>query len=129
MSDIKELVEAVRVNNLMRVEEDDPLFAFATITEVVLQQASKIIEGRIAAMLADFGTSMEALERRAGAQLAHEISAASGRIHTELRDDLDAAGLKAAHLVYRVDRAHKRPALIRWAAIGVVAGAALFGSG
>ena len=33
--------------------------------------------------------------------------------------DIDAAGIKAAHLVYKVDQAHKRPAMIRWITVGL----------
>jgi hypothetical protein len=39
------------------------------------------------------------------------------------------AGLKACEFVHLVNEAHRRPTLIRWPAVGLAAGALLFGGG
>jgi hypothetical protein len=46
-----------------------------------------------------------------------------------LQNDIHIAGLKAREYVHVVNEAHRRPALIRWSAAGLIAGAFLFGSG
>jgi hypothetical protein len=46
-----------------------------------------------------------------------------------LQGDIHVAGLKAREIVHLVNEAHRRPALIRWSALGLIAGAALFGGG
>jgi hypothetical protein len=46
-----------------------------------------------------------------------------------LQSDIHVAGLKAREIVHLVNEAHRRPALIRWSALGLVAGALLFGGG
>jgi hypothetical protein len=46
-----------------------------------------------------------------------------------LEGDIHVAGLKVRELVHLVNEAHRRPALIRWSAVGLVAGSLLFGGG
>jgi hypothetical protein len=41
-------------------------------------------------------------------------------MRSKLRDEIDAAGVKAAHYVYLVDRAHKRPVKILWITAGLL---------
>jgi len=68
---------------------------------------------------------MDKTERRAGRLLAQDVKEAGTQIRAELQKDIDAAGIKAAHLVYKVDQAHKRPAMIRWITIGLSLAVAL----
>jgi hypothetical protein len=37
-----------------------------------------------------------------------------------MQKDIEEAGMKAAYLVYKVDQAHKRPAMIRWIGVGLL---------
>jgi hypothetical protein len=46
-----------------------------------------------------------------------------------LQNDIQIAGLMAREYVYLVNEAHRRPALIRWSACRLMAGAVLFGGG
>jgi hypothetical protein len=46
-----------------------------------------------------------------------------------LESDIHSAGLKAREIVHLVNEAHRRPALIRWSAVGLLAGLLLFGGG
>jgi hypothetical protein len=46
-----------------------------------------------------------------------------------LHRGIHVAGLKAREFVHLVNEAHRRPALIRWSAVELVAGVSLFGGG
>ena len=50
-------------------------------------------------------------------------------MQASLQSDIHVAGLKAREIVHQVNEAHRRPALIRWSAAGLLAGASLFGCG
>jgi hypothetical protein len=119
MYDVKQLVAAVRARNGIRVEPDDPIFALVTINELVLEQVARRVSDEITTRLLAFNAGMDRTERRAGSMLAQDVKAAGAQMRAELQKDIDAAGMEAAHLVYRVDQAHKRPALIRWITVGL----------
>jgi hypothetical protein len=68
---------------------------------------------------------MDRTDRRAGKMLAEDVRNAAVRIREEMQEDIEEAGMKAAYLVYKVDQAHKRPAMIRWIGEGVLSATAL----
>lgn len=119
MYDVKQLIAAVRARNGIRVEEDDPIFALVTLNELVLEQIARRVSDEITTRLVAFNVGMDKTERRAGSLLAQDVKEAGAQIRAELQKDIDAAGMKAAYLVYKVDQAHKRPALIRWITVGL----------
>jgi hypothetical protein len=119
MYDVKQLIAAVRARNGIRVEPDDPVFALVTINELVLEQVARRVSDEIATRLVAFNEGMDKTERRAGSLLAQDVKEAGMQIRAALQKDIDAAGIKAAHLVYKVDQAHKRPAMIRWITVGL----------
>ena len=49
------------------------------------------------------------------------------RFVRKCKKDIEAAGMKAAYLVYKVDQAHKRPAMVRWIAVGLLSAIVLAG--
>ncbi len=53
------------------------------------------------------------------------------KMREDLKGDIHIAGLKAREYVHLVNEAHRRPAMIRWIAVGLAAGvvcsAAAFG--
>ena len=108
MYDVKQLIAAVRTTNGIRVEPDDPIFAFVTISELVLEQFSRRVSDEITIRLVAFKEGMDQTERRAGHLLAEDVRKAAAQIRAEMQKDIEAAGMKAAHLVYQVDQAHKR---------------------
>ena len=120
MYDVKQLIAAVRATNGIRVEPDDPIFAFVTISELVLEQVSRRVSDELTTRLVAFKEGMDKTERRAGQLLAEDVRKAAAQIRAEMQKDIEAAGMKAAHLVYTVDQAHKRPAMIRWIAVGLL---------
>jgi len=127
MCDSKQLIAAVRARNGIRIEPDDPVFALVTINELVLEEAVRRLSDEMDRRLAIFSAGMDQTERRAGKLLAQDVKNAAGQIRAEMQKDIDAAGMKAAYLVYKVDQAHKRPAMIRWIAVGLLADMVLVG--
>ena len=113
----------------IRLDSGDPAIAIVVLNRLVLENASEELTDSIARRLAQFEASMQKVEQRAGKLLAHEVSAAAACVRAILQNDIDAAGVKAAHLVYLVDRAHKRPVIIRWLAAGLVTAIGLLGLG
>ena len=104
----------------IRLDSSDPAIAIVVLNRLVLESASEELTESVARRLAQFEASMQKVEQRAGKLLAHQVSEAAACVRAELRNDIDAAGVRAAHLVCMVDRAHKRPVIIRWLAAGLV---------
>ena len=113
----------------IHLDSSDPVVAIVVLNRLVLESASEELTESIARRLAQFEASMQKVEQRAGKLLAHEVSEAAACVRAALQNDIDAAGLKAAHFVYMVDRAHKRPVIIRWLAAGLVTAIGLLGLG
>ncbi len=113
----------------IRLDSSDPAIAIVVLNRLVLESASEELTESVARRLAQFEASMQKVEQRAGKLLAHEVSAAAACVRAVLQNDIDAAGVKAAHLVYMVDRAHKRPVMIRWLAAGLVTAIGLLSFG
>ena len=113
----------------IRLDSSDPAIAIVVLNQLLLESASEELTESVARRLAQFETSMQKVEQRAGRLLAHEVSAAASCVRAVLQNDIEAAGVRAAHLVYMVDRAHKRPVIIRWLAAGLVTAIGLLGLG
>jgi hypothetical protein len=129
MYDPKRLVLEVAVRNGIRVEPGDPVFAFVTLSELVLDELARRVLDDVGTRLAAFEDSIDKADRRSGKLLAQEVRDAAAQIRAELHKDIDEAGLKAAHLVFKVHQAHSRPALIRWLCAGLVSAVGLFLAG
>ena len=127
MYGVKQLIAAVRATNGIRVEPDDPIFAFVTISELVLEQFSRRVSDEITTRFVAFKEGMDQTERRAGQLLAEDVRKAAAQIRAEMQKDIEAAGMKAAHLVYQVDKAHKRPAMVLWIAVSLLSTMVLMG--
>ena len=113
MRDIGRLIVEIGAKNGIRIEPDDPAIAFVILNELMLEDIAKRVEAHIEATLGSFESVMDNLEKRAGASFANALKATAKQVRTEIQKDIDAAGIKAAHLVYLVDQAHKRPARLR----------------
>lgn len=129
MPDVKRLISEVAAENGIRVEPDDPLFALVTINRMVLDEAIQRLQGQIQARIAEFNADMEKAEGRAGSILAQKVRESAEQMRQGLQNDIHLAGLKAREFVHLVHEAHRRPSLIRWSAVGLIAGAILFGGG
>jgi hypothetical protein len=111
------------------VEPDDPLFALVTINKMVLEEATQELQNRIHVLISGFDASYQRAEKRAGSVLAQIVKESAEQMRQGLQNDIQRAGLKACEFVHLVNEAHRRPALIRWSAVGLAAGALLFGGG
>jgi hypothetical protein len=113
----------------IRLDSSDPAIAIVVLNRLVLESASEELTESVARRLAQFEASLQKVEQRAGKLLAHQVAEAAACVRAELQNDIDAAGLKAAHLVYMVNRAHQRPAITRWLATGLVTAIGLLAFG
>jgi type IV pilus biogenesis protein CpaD/CtpE len=129
MLDVKRLIGEVAAQNGIRVEPDDPVFALATINQIMLNEAMREFSEQIRERMAEFEESFGKAERRAGHVLAQEVKEAAAQMRQELQKDIHAAGMKAREIVHQVNEANRRSNLMRWTTAGVVAGALLFGGG
>jgi hypothetical protein len=113
----------------VRVESNDPAIVIVLLNQLMLTNLNEELTQSVARRLEQFEESVQRVEQRAGKLIGREVSEAAACVRAALQNDIDAAGLKAAHLVYMVDHAHKRPALIRWLTAGLVTAIALLSFG
>ena len=126
---VESIIGAIAAKHGILFKPSDAAFALVTINEMLLERSGRELVERIDRRLKEFESSFERLQVRAGTLLAQDIKEAAEEISEELHRDMDADRVSATELVLRVEAAHTRWALVRWAAIGLVCGAVLFGSG
>ena len=78
------------------------------------------------ARVEEFEASAQKMEVRAGVVLARQVKESAAEIRKELRAEVHSASLKSRELLHQIHEAHRRPILLRWAAIGVAFGFKLF---
>jgi hypothetical protein len=123
------LIAEVAARHNVFLKPDDPAIALVTMNQLILDDAMESVHGQIRATIAEFHASMQKAEKRAGSILAQGVKESVVQMQQGLQNDIHIAGLKAREIVHLVNEAHRRPALIRWSAVGLVAGALLFGGG
>ena len=126
MIDQKQLIGHVAAKNGIRLEPDDPAFALVTLNEAVLQDSSAALTHEIRQVLNSFTESLAKTEHRAGKALAQDVKTAATELRRELNADVERASLKANDLVMQVSAATARPAIVKWAAVGLLAALLLF---
>jgi hypothetical protein len=129
MLDVKRLAAEVSTRNGIRVEPWDPAFALVTLNQLVLEDIAKLLTDEVRSAIADFNDDAQKTERRAGKILAQEVKEAAAELRRELQRDIESARVNAAAMVARVDRAHRRSAVVRWGAAGLICAISLFISG
>jgi hypothetical protein len=127
--DIQRLIAEVAARHNVFLKPDDPAIALVTMNRLILDDAMETVNKQIRATIAEFHASIQKAERRAGSMLAQGVKESAVQMQQGLQNDIHIAGLKAREIVHLVNEAHRRPALIRWSAVGLVAGALLFGGG
>ena len=125
----RRLIAEIAARHNVFLKPDDPAIALVTMNRLILDDAMETVHGRIRVTIAEFQASMQKAERRAGSMLAQGVEESAAQMQRGLHNDIHTAGLKAREIVHLVNEAHRRPALIRWSAVGLVAGALLFGGG
>ena len=127
--DIQRLIAEVAVRHDLLFKPDDPAFAIVTMNQLILDDAMERVQEGIRETISGFNASYQKAEKRAGSVLAQEVKQSAEQMRQGLQNDIHIAGLKAREYVHLVNEAHRRPALVRWSAAGLIAGAFLFGSG
>ena len=127
--DLQRLVAEVAARHDLFFKADDPAFALVTMNQLIFDEAMERVHSGIRETIAGFNASYQKAEKRAGSVLAQEVKQSAEQMRQGLQNDIHIAGLKAREYVHLVNEAHRRPALIRWSAAGLIAGAFLFGSG
>ena len=127
--DVQELSAKATARCGIRVEPYDAGFVLVALNQLVLEETVREINREIDSRIAGFSESIEKLERLAGKRLAQEIKASGIEVRRGIQEDAKEAGWKARELILQVSRSSSRPALIRWAAIGVVSATLMFVAG
>jgi hypothetical protein len=99
------------------------------MNQLILDASLEAVHEQIRVTITEFHASIQKAEKRAGTMLAQSVKESTLQIQQGLRSDIHIAGLKAREIVHLVNEAHRRPALIRWSALGIAAGLLLFGGG
>ncbi|MGI8742260.1 MAG: hypothetical protein ACR2NN_06750 [Bryobacteraceae bacterium] len=127
--DIHRLIAEVAARHNLFLKPSDPAIALVTMNQLILDAAVEAVNDQIRVTIAEFQASVQKAEKRAGSMLAQSVKESTVQMQQGLRSDIHVAGLKAREIVHLVNEAHRRPALIRWSALGLVAGVLLFGGG
>jgi hypothetical protein len=123
------LIAEVAARHNVILKPDDPAFALITMNQLILDGAVEVVHEKIRATIGEFHASMQQAEKRAGNILARGVKDSAVQMQQGLQNDIRVAGLQAREIVHLVNEAHRRPALIRWSAVGLMAGALLFVGG
>ncbi|HTW64444.1 MAG TPA: hypothetical protein VME17_07510 [Bryobacteraceae bacterium] len=127
--DVQQIIAEVAARHDLFLKPGDPAIVLVTMNRLILDSTIRALHEQIRATISEFQASIEKAETRAGDVLAQRVKESSSQMRKELEKDIDLAGVKARELVSLVNEAHRRPALIRWSAVGLIAGALLFGCG
>lgn len=127
--DVQQLITEVATRHDLLLKPGDPWVALVTMNSLLLEHSLETVHDEIRATIGEFDASVQKAEKRAGTMLAQEVKESSQQMRQGLQNDIRVAGVKSLEFVHAVNEANRRPARIRWCAVGLVAGAALFGSG
>ena len=121
-TDIQKLIGEVAARNHVLVEHDDPIFAVTTINRLMLDEAVEGLLSRIGAAITAFETSARAVDAHAGKLLAEEIRTSTSAWKAEVARDINIANVRSCEMIDKLNMAHSKPAMVRWGALGLVAG-------
>ena len=127
--DIQRLIGEVAARHRLLLKPDEPAIALVTMNQLILDSSLAAVHKEIRATIAEFHASMQKAEKRAGSMLAQGVKESAVQMREGLQSDIEMAGLKAREYVHLVNEAHRRPAMIRWSAVGLVAATLIFGGG
>ena len=125
----KHMVGEIASRYGVRLDEADPAFLVARLSQIALEEAGQKLVDRVSINLREFEAAVEKVQERAGRYVAREFKEGAALLRSELEGDIASAGVKAAELVDKVHRAHTRSTLIRWLCVGITSGLGLFGLG
>lgn len=127
--DVQRLIAEVAARHKLLFRIDEPAMAVVTMNQLILDSSLAAIHKEIRATIAEFDSSMQKAEKRAGSMLALGVKESAAQMREGLRSDIEIAGLKAREYVHLVNEAHRRPAIVRWSTVGLLAAMLIFGGG
>jgi hypothetical protein len=110
----------------IRLDDDDPALAMVGLNQLALEETVRAVCDQLGTRIAEFETSAQKLETRAGTVLAQQVRESAAEIRREIQRDVHSAGLKSRELLNRIHEAHRRPAVLRWTAVGILIAIFLF---
>jgi hypothetical protein len=128
-TDIQKLISEVAAKNRVMVDPDDPVFAVVTISRLMLDEAVEGLFTRVGVATTRFEASARLAEAQSGKFLAEELRGSTSAWKAEFARDLNIANARCCEMIDRIHRAHSKPAMHRWGAVGLLAGLILFGCG
>jgi len=120
--EIQKLIGEVAARNDCRIEASDPIFAVSTINRLMLEEVVEGLIVRVGAAITAFETSARAVDAHAGRVLAEEIRTSTSAWKAEVARDINIANVRSCEMIDKLNMAHSKPAMIRWGALGLVAG-------
>jgi hypothetical protein len=126
---VQKLIGEIATRNSCRVEASDPIFAVTTITELMLDEVVEGLLVRIRVAITEFESSARAVEAHAGKVLGEQMRTSTSEWKAEIAKDLNIANARCCELIDKIHRAHTRPAMLRWGALGALAAMLFLGCG
>jgi hypothetical protein len=128
-ADKKRLSGEIAARYGIRIDENDPAFAVANLSQHALAKASAALVKEIDVRLREFEAIVARTQERAGRYLGAECREQVSAIRSELQGDILAAGTTARELVEDVHRVNTRAMLVRFISVGLLCGLLLLGTG
>ena len=120
------LVTEMATRHGIRLNDDDPALAMVGLNQLALEETVRDVCDQLGTRIAEFEASAQKLETRAGTVLAQQVRESAAEIRREIQRDIHAAGLRSRELLNRIHEAHRRPAVLRWTAVGILIAFFLF---
>jgi len=128
-TDIQKLISEVAAKNRVLVVPDDPVFAVVTKNRLMPDEAVEGLLTRVGIAISRFEPSA-----RPGGSSIRQISGGRAAqldfgMEDRIAQDLNIANARCCEMIDKIHRAHSRPAMRRWGAVGLLTGLVLFGCG
>jgi hypothetical protein len=127
--DVKQIVGELASQHGIEMDGNDPAIAIVLLNRLVLQHTADELAKNVRVALREFEEAVEKVQTRAGQLVAAEFNDRAAVLRSELQRDIVLAGAKATEIVFRLEQANRRPVMLRWATLGIVAALALLLSG
>jgi hypothetical protein len=113
----------------IRLQPNDPAFVLLALNQMVLEEATRVVYDSLDAKMAVFSESLHKTERSAGKAFAEQVQAAALEVRRAIQNDVKEANWRARELILQMDRANRRPAVIKWTVTGALAAVFMFACG
>jgi hypothetical protein len=124
---IKVLIGEVAKRHGITLKPDDPAFALVTLNQLVLEHVMNELSEQTRNATREFTESLSRLQSQTGSILGAEVRSAASQIRQAFDGDKSARTGQSNAAPFREPRSVA--SIIRWAALGLAAGLALFALG